>query len=375
MDSEHEVLELVELIYQAAGDSNAWTLVLERLALALRGNKACLHHQDTALQESSFSTLWNLTREDIASYPEYYGAINPLMTTRPHLIRSGAVSTSQMLCPDEIYTRGEYCNDYLRPLNILHCVAATLRCQGANSSNITIFRPFQGQPFGEQELKFVLVLAPHLQRAFQLHTRIQGLERKGNAAAEALDKLSQGVLLLDGRGRVLLVNKAATSVLSGNVSLSLTRQGLVALNPSESRELRSLIQGALATGKGEGLQSGGVMRISRGSYQRPLQLLVTPLKTHTVHIGREVPVAAIFISDPDRKAAPDSGILAQIYGLTPSEARLGQLLASGESLKDAAEALGLRQSTLRSQLKSIFAKTNTNRQSELVRLFLLAPTK
>lgn len=104
MDSELETLELIELIYRAAGDLDAWTLVLQRLALALGGNVATLHHQDARSQESSFSTLWNLSQGDVVPYNEYYGAINPLITTRPQVIRAGAIPTSQMLCPDEIYT-------------------------------------------------------------------------------------------------------------------------------------------------------------------------------------------------------------------------------------------------------------------------------
>ena len=191
------------------------------------------------------------------------------MTTRPHLIRTGATYTSQMLCPDETYPRGEYCNDFLRPLNMLHCVAATLRCQGVNSSNVTIFRPLHARPFAEPECNFLQTLVPHLQRAFQLHSRIQGLERRGEAAAETLDQLSQGVLLLDATGRVLLINKAATSFLAGATSLKISGQSLTALNPSESRQLRFLIHGALAAATGNGMHSGGVMTVSRRSHQRP----------------------------------------------------------------------------------------------------------
>src|ERR1700722_3202105 len=100
MDSQAAILELIELIYSAAEDPGAWPLVLQRLTLAVGGNVATLHHQDTRSQESSFSTLWNLSRDDVAPYNEYYGSLNPLTTTRPDIIRAGTVNTSQMLCPD-----------------------------------------------------------------------------------------------------------------------------------------------------------------------------------------------------------------------------------------------------------------------------------
>jgi DNA-binding CsgD family transcriptional regulator len=51
------------------------------------------------------------------------------------------------------------------------------------------------------------------------------------------------------------------------------------------------------------------------------------------------------------------------------------LLAGGIDPKEAAAQLEVALSTVRSQLKSIFAKTDTSRQSELVRLLLLGPAR
>jgi DNA-binding CsgD family transcriptional regulator len=67
--------------------------------------------------------------------------------------------------------------------------------------------------------------------------------------------------------------------------------------------------------------------------------------------------------------------LQQLYGLTPAESRLALLLAAGNAPKEAAQQLQVGISTVRSQLKSIFAKTDTNRQSELVRLLLMSPAQ
>ena len=45
----------------------------------------------------------------------------------------------------------------------------------------------------------------------------------------------------------------------------------------------------------------------------------------------------------------------------------------GKSLEQSGEALQITSNTARSSLKSIFGKTQTNRQSELVRLLLNSP--
>ena len=61
-------------------------------------------------------------------------------------------------------------------------------------------------------------------------------------------------------------------------------------------------------------------------------------------------------------------LLHGLFDLTPAEGNLAQQLVTGETLTSLADKLDLSQETLRSQLKSIFAKTGTHRQSMLVRL-------
>ena len=59
--------------------------------------------------------------------------------------------------------------------------------------------------------------------------------------------------------------------------------------------------------------------------------------------------------------------------LTPAETRLARCLASGATLRNAAEQLGVSINTVRSQLRQIFAKTGTSRQAALMRLLLSPP--
>jgi DNA-binding CsgD family transcriptional regulator len=59
-------------------------------------------------------------------------------------------------------------------------------------------------------------------------------------------------------------------------------------------------------------------------------------------------------------------LLAAVFGLTPAEARLAAIMAEGRDPERAAEELGIARVTARNQLKAIFAKTDTHRQSELV---------
>ncbi len=56
-----------------------------------------------------------------------------------------------------------------------------------------------------------------------------------------------------------------------------------------------------------------------------------------------------------------------------AEARLTAALAAGQSLKDYATGSGIALCTARWQLQQVLAKTDTHRQSDLVRLILTGP--
>jgi DNA-binding CsgD family transcriptional regulator len=51
-------------------------------------------------------------------------------------------------------------------------------------------------------------------------------------------------------------------------------------------------------------------------------------------------------------------ILRTLFGLTPAECRVALLLADGRIPREIAQTVGVSFETVRSQIKSVFAKTN-----------------
>ncbi len=58
------------------------------------------------------------------------------------------------------------------------------------------------------------------------------------------------------------------------------------------------------------------------------------------------------------------------YGLTAAEMRMAEALSAGDTVREAAEKLGIRVATARNHLNHALAKTGARRQVELVRLLL-----
>ena len=70
-------------------------------------------------------------------------------------------------------------------------------------------------------------------------------------------------------------------------------------------------------------------------------------------------------------AVPD--FVTRIFGLSPAEARLLPLLLRGCTPQQIAQELGVKVTTVRSQLSSVFAKTGATRQQDLIRLLGRVP--
>ena len=374
MYSETTIFELVDLIYRAAGNPAGWATLCHRLGEVCDGTTTNVIHRQIPSQETNISDGWNVDPASVSEYVSYYGRRNIWRTFRPHLLSAESVNTSQMMCPDHVLLRSEFYNDFLRRHNFLHCLVATLRNDATTSSYLTIERPKSSESFGDEDCRLLRSLVPHLVRALQLHDRIQGLEKKASVLEESLDRVPAAIALVDSRGRVLFLNRPGAALFLQQKYVWLTPAGIQVGRTSEHKYLTWLIRGATGTGSGAAFHPGGTMNISRDGYQRPLHVLVSPLRTEALYLGKAIPTAIIFITDPERKPWMPMEWLRQLYGLTPAEARLAQLLASGSSLKEASEQLEVAMSTVRSQLNSVFAKTNTNRQSELMQLLLMSPT-
>ena len=76
------------------------------------------------------------------------------------------------------------------------------------------------------------------------------------------------------------------------------------------------------------------------------------------------------IDDPEAQLGPQALVLRRLFGLTGAEATVATAVASGRKAEKIAQMRGVSLGTLRNQLKTIYAKTGTRHQAELVALLL-----
>lgn len=212
-------------------------------------------------------------------------------------------------------------------------------------------------------------LAPHLLRSFKIFCGLAEIETERRTISASLEGVSQGVIALDADGKALYLNGLAGRIIDGRDCLRLDREGrLRAVSKNDDENLRTILRTVLEDDFGTAPGYRGAMRISRPGGGRPISVVIAAFSETDAFVPRGGAVILLFVNDPERRFDGLEPVLSAVYSLTPAEARLTVLLARGETLRRACELLGVTENTARTHLKRVFSKTETDRQSELVRI-------
>lgn len=199
-----------------------------------------------------------------------------------------------------------------------------------------------------------------------------GQSLAGQLGLAALDRLALGIAAVDMNGYVRFSNQSAAAIFNTNDSLTLNSMGQC--RASTADETAALLKAINDETLGPELVDDrpNVLAVARPSMARPYSVFIAPLS-----VGCGVfplpHLAALFISDPEQIPLPVAEQIMKLYGLSRSQALIVQSLASGIRLEEAAGLAGITLSTARTYLKQIFSKTDTSRQSDLVKLVFTAP--
>ena len=221
---------------------------------------------------------------------------------------------------------------------------------------------FRGDdPFTPEDATRLARVGPYLGKIVSLAQKFAAFDVTSKLSA--LERVSSAAIVIDATGRATQMNLPAQNLLGADFDL--VRGRPAAHDPASNRRLQQLVSSALHTAPG-GAQSYAPVVVDRDGAPWLLveAMPVTAFGSDLFSSGRLI----FLLTDLRSPLRPDSRHLCAAFALTAAEAKLAARLASGLGIDAAAASLGVSRETARSQLKEVFAKTNTRRQAELAGL-------
>jgi DNA-binding CsgD family transcriptional regulator/PAS domain-containing protein len=361
---------VLDAVYAAAASYERWPLAVEKLADAF-------HCEGIALIDRNLSTMEGrvITKGfDRGSQQEFLAvwSARDVIRQKTRTWQSGAVETDKQILPRSELVSSDFYNGFLKPRDMNSAVRFTLAYNGKFLKALTMWRPDAVGEFDLNAVEQCRLLMPHLQRAVSISLHAEQARATVGALSDITERSDAAILLCDRDGKVKFANRAARAMAQGADAFRLSQDGIEILDPRDAAALQRLIAGA--TGRLEQIDAarGGVMRLSRKSGKAPLTVIVAPVARTSAWLENGS-LAYVVISNPDAALMRPETMLRQLYGLSAAETRVAERLMMGDNPEQAAAVLNVKISTARWHLASLYRKTGTKRQAELVRLLLSLP--
>ncbi len=179
-----------------------------------------------------------------------------------------------------------------------------------------------------------------------------------------LERMSDGVLLLNKETQVIYATSQADLILKKHDLLfSLSPKFTLHNSPHTSRFT------AFVNGRNHDTKSLCLLLEDENGHD--LLLLNCFQLPKPAEPNRQIARYMITLRDPNHQPSQQWLLFNKQYNLTPTEERLCRAFSDGLTLNDYRKKYNVATSTARSQLHSVFNKTSTHRQCDLLRLIFL----
>ena len=362
--------KVVEAIYDCALDPNRWHDAVRMIADLCESQRCVLGMHDCANDRSEL--MFQLGYEDEEYWrlhEEKYKGLNPLFAPIL-LLPTGAVSTQAMLIDDHEFLESRFYQEWVKPQGLRDAINVKV-LQTEQRMGLLVANRLATYPrYGDAEVRLLTLLSPHVCRAIAISDALNLKTIRSEALEATLDALAAGVYLTDRLGRIIYMNPAAERQVRTSNALRVEHDRLAPVD----RTARAAMSKALAEAMTDeaGTPTGGITLALPAGENTGLVATILPLtRGERQNIcGAFAATAAIFVQDPIVVPQFPGEAFAKLYGLTGGELRVLLAMAPGLGVKEAAEVLGISETTTKTHVQRIFAKTGTSKQTELLHLLM-----
>lgn len=369
MGKSASLLKAITTVYAAPGSNAGWEKALGEVAKLSGGAAGSYLLIDEQARSIELGVTHGYPRELFDQYMGV-GEDQDIRLRYVHLLVPGIALRESEYCPDmNAYVNSQWIKTERERFGLLWNLAARISTHGLWADVISVVGLESRGPFNTQDKLALEAVLPHLSRAAELHRTVTRLENAYGAVLAVLDKLLVGLIILDTKGRTVLANTAARAAMHDTGALRLTANSRIcATDGAKDGQLQRLITLTAQSVQNAGTNEGGQLTLASRRPGEQLLVEVMPIRDDSFPDGDNIRGVAVFLVDPNRAHLLNAEGLAQIFSLSLAESAITKALINGSKPRAIAEERRTTFETVRSQIKSIYRKTGTASESDLVRL-------
>ncbi|AFU99562.1 DNA-binding HTH domain-containing protein [Simiduia agarivorans] len=273
---------------------------------------------------------------------------------------------SHIVCNDKAFLNSEIYTDFAQPAGIRHSIG---QLNVENDQNliteIAFMRGKDRQHYAGDQVKTANFFSRHLLHALALSNRLLSYQAMSHNLACIVDQLAEPAFICNRDGQVQYANEAANRFFR-RCPWFTEAGGSIRIFDSSLRAL--FLNGLQHICDSHIIGSKTELERSFQQDGSHYQLSFSALPYSTVMSwGRSTSISCLIklkIMQHERQISP--GQIAEVFGLTESEATTVAYLCNGLSPEDISEKRALKISSVRQQIKAALQKTDTGSQAQLV---------
>lgn len=342
-------------LYAGASDQRRMKAFLNLLGEATRSHVTTFVRADLANPDQSALLAVGVAPEEVLRWSEHAGE-NPWMARYRPEIHAGGVCNGDAYVSHRELVRSQYYDGFLRHIDTEHSVGICAAYEQDRAAFLMLCRSANAGAYDSACDQLFQRLAPHVVSAFELQRQFEHLD----AQATQANLRQRGMFLLDARWNWVGGNTVAKDMVAAGWWSSRHRTPL-----EPAHVITRNAWNALQHNFDQGLRVQQVVPV----HDRAANLVAFA----SVHayaaaaIDKHAPRYVLFVRP--LHAANTEALAAQLsllFGLTTAEAALSLAMRTHGKTTAAATALGITDATARVRLQTIFEKTGTHRQADLL---------
>jgi DNA-binding CsgD family transcriptional regulator len=367
MQELEEISSLTGDIYDAALNPALWTGVLEKSAQFVGGPAASLFSKDAASRTGNVAHQFGIDPYYQQLYFEKIIKFDPLMIGHYFAEVGEPVAVADIMPYDEfLETRGY--REWGVPQGLVDVLNVALDKTATSAAMFCVFRHARDGRVDDEMRRRMRLIAPHMRRSVLIGRVIDLGTAEAASFGDTLDGISDGVVLVDAFGRIVRANVSGHALLAEGSVLSAAGRKLVANDAGAEQALHDVFLAAAGGDAAVGVKGIAVPLTARSGERHVAHVLPLTSGARQRAGTSYAAVAAVFVHKAALETPSPPEVVARTFNLTPSELRVLLCVVEVGGVAETAVALGIAETTVKTHLRRLYAKTGTGRQAQLVKL-------